>query len=169
MRMSWTAVGRAALYSMHHQGCVETKTMTQHDAVPDIQKPLSRVASRCIFALACMMPVEHGLTCTSGLQAREQLRQVRAQCRDLASDLDIARRQAAVRSSRSAVPPKPFFLLLPHSCLWQQCLTALCHNGSNRPLLSNLSIKVQLQNSGSLHELINHLTLRQEVSKALGV
>lgn len=109
MRMSWTAVGRAALYSMHHQGCVETKTMTQHDAVPDIQKPLSRVASRCIFALACMMPVEHGLTCTSGLQAREQLRQVRAQCRDLASDLDIARRQAAVRSSRSAVPPKPLF------------------------------------------------------------
>ena len=54
------------------------------------------------------------------LQAREQLRQVRTQCRDLTNDLDVARRQAAVRSSRSAVKHSrrpPFSIAFPNTPL----------------------------------------------------
>jgi hypothetical protein len=46
-------------------------------------------------SLAVRLPTQQGL-----LQAREQVRQLRVQCRDLTQDLETARRQAAVRSNR---------------------------------------------------------------------
>ena len=42
---------------------------------------------------------------SQALQAQEQARQLRVQCRDLTHQLDAARRQAAVHSSRSARVP----------------------------------------------------------------
>ncbi len=54
------------------------------------------------------------------VQAREQVRVLRIQCRDLTQDLEAARRQAALRSTRSAptagYPPMPLTNELQAPC-----------------------------------------------------